>query len=260
MWWEAWVRGHRRIATGRFEDVEQYLREVRALGERAGEPDASLPAVTHVMCVRMLQGRCAEAAAVCDEVLEQHPDAVPFQCFQAWVHAGCGRRDESRAILARLRVDDFGPVPHSYTRLALLTMLARATALVEDAVTAEALYTYLLPHRGAMSVVQSAWLGPITNDLGLLATVLGRYDEADDHFAAAVEFQERASTLATLVHTRLAWARMLMRRGRPEDVARARGQLEAAEAEARQVNIPLIEGDIDRLLTELGPSNRRDGG
>jgi hypothetical protein len=84
--------------------------------------------------------------------------------------------------------------------------------------------------------------------------VLGRYDEADRHFADAVDFQERASTPGTLVHTRLEWARMLIRRGRPDDTSRARNLLEAAKEGALELNMPIMEGRIGQLLTELGGS------
>jgi hypothetical protein len=109
-----------------------------------------------------------------------------------------------------------------------------------------------------MAMAQGGWIGPVTHDLGLLAAALGRYDEAEQHFADAERFQERASAPASLVHTRLAWARTLLRRGRSDDASRARALLEAAKAGARQVNIPEIEDQIDRLLTELGASTRRD--
>ena len=73
--------------------------------------------------------------------------------------------------------------------------------------------------------------------------------------ADAVEFQERASTPGTLVHTRLEWARLLTRRGRPEDAPRARRLLDAAKAGARQVNLPVIEERIDQLLAQLPASD-----
>jgi sugar phosphate isomerase/epimerase len=91
----------------------------------------------------------------------------------------------------------------------------------------------------------------VTHDLGLLATVLGRYAEADEHFAVAVAVQDRMGAKGMVVHTRLEWARMLLRRDRPEDAPRARTLLEAATAGAREVNIPAVEARIDQLLAQI---------
>jgi hypothetical protein len=91
----------------------------------------------------------------------------------------------------------------------------------------------------------------VTHDLGLLATVLGRYDEAEEHFATAAEVQDRMGARATVVHTRLEWAHMLLRRGRPEDAPRARTLLEEAKAAAREVSIPAVEARIEQLLAQI---------
>jgi hypothetical protein len=51
-------------------------------------------------------------------------------------------------------------------------------------------------------------------------------DDAETHFADAVDFALRAKTPGALVHSRLERARMLLRRGtRPEDVPRTRALL-----------------------------------
>jgi sugar phosphate isomerase/epimerase len=102
-----------------------------------------------------------------------------------------------------------------------------------------------------MATSQTAWFGPVTHDLGLLATVLERYDEAEEHFAVAVEVQDRMGAQGMVVHTRLAWARMLLRRAGTNDASKARTLLEEAKVGAREVKIPAIEARIDELLAHL---------
>jgi len=200
--------------------------------------------------------------ALSEQVLDRYPGAnlrgvgisSPGQLFVAtlaWGKAESGLRDEAKAVLADVRGDGFATMPTHYLRIAMLSFLSRASAIVEALDAAEDLYGLLLPHRNEMAMAQGGWIGPVTHDLGLLATVPGRYDEAEQHFADAERFQEHASTPASLVHTRLAWARMLLRRGRSDDPSRAGILLEAAKAGARQVNIPLIEAQIDQLLSEF---------
>jgi hypothetical protein len=116
---------------------------------------------------------------------------------------------------------------------------------------AEELHDLLIPFRSHVVSGQTTWTGPATHDFGLLATVLGRYDDAQAHFAEAIEVQDAMGARGTVVHTRLAWARMLLRRGRGPDRPKARTLLEEAKSGAREVNIPAVETHINELLTQL---------
>jgi hypothetical protein len=119
---------------------------------------------------------------------------------------------------------------------------------LEDAEIAGELYDVLLPYRSTTVNGQTTWIGPASHYLGLLATVLGRYDEAEEHFSDAVQRQDRMGAKGTVVHTRLAWATMLRRRNAPGDGSRARGLLEAAKSAAQAVGIPHVEARIDAML------------
>src|SRR5207244_4455304 len=106
--------------------------------------------------------------------------------------------------------------------------LSRACHRMNDAGAAAELYDLLLPSRGSMAMTQSSWIGPVNHDLGLLASTLGRYRIADAHFADAAELQDLISARGTGVHTRLEWARMLVRQGGRGRARRARTLLEKA--------------------------------
>jgi hypothetical protein len=95
------------------------------------------------------------------------------------------------------------------------------------------------------------WLGPVAYDLGLLATVLERYDDADAHFAEAVETHHRVGARGMLAHTHLAWARMLLRRRQAGDAERAREQLRQGQETARQLGLNNIEEEATALLRDL---------
>ncbi|HEV3364189.1 MAG TPA: LuxR family transcriptional regulator, partial [Acidimicrobiia bacterium] len=94
-------------------------------------------------------------------------------------------------------------------------------------------------------------LGPVAYDLGLLASVLERYDDADAHFAEAVEAHHRIGARGMLAHTHLARARMLLRRQRPGDPERASEQLRHAQETARQLGLNNIEEEAGALLGDL---------
>ena len=104
------------------------------------------------------------------------------------------------------------------------------------------------PYRGQMIVAQANGIGPVGYFLGLLAVVLGRLDEADEHFAFAAELQERTGARGLLVQTRLGWARLLLQRGEPGDGERARRLAAAAAELAEDLDIPVFAEQALDLL------------
>ena len=74
-------------------------------------------------------------------------------------------------------------------------------------------------------------LGAASRGAGLLAAALGRREEADGHFAHALELHERLGASSLAVRTRLEWGIALMGNGRRRSRPRA-GELLTAAAEA----------------------------
>jgi tetratricopeptide (TPR) repeat protein len=248
-WRAAYLQTHQAMATGRFDEAERWGEEALRLGEVAGQPDHSVHSSLHEL--RLLQGRFEEAEELIRPAVDEFPGTEALPALLAWALAGQGRTEEAKAILDRFRSRAFADTPRDYTRLLFLASLSRVCSRLGDSAAAATLYNFLLPSRAAMTTGQTSWLGPVTHDLGLLATVLERYDEAEDHFAAAADVQDRIGARGTVVHTRLEWARMLLRRGRSEDVPRARTLLEEARAGAREASIPAIEARIEQLLAQI---------
>jgi hypothetical protein len=88
----------------------------------------------------------------------------------------------------------------------------------------------------------------VAHYLGLLATALGRFDEADVRFAAAAAMHERLSAPALLARTRLEWAHMLMVRLEAGDAERARQLLDHALVTAREFGLGTVERRALALL------------
>jgi len=216
----------------------------------AGQRDA--PGFSDIYLIRLLQGRAEEAVELIRHLDDSFTVLPVFPALLAWACAEGGRISEAEAVLAQAHQANFGGHRHDYLWLATLAFLSRACARLGDISTAAALYERLRPHHSAFGIGQSVWLGPVAYDLGLLATVLGRYDDADAHFAEAVEIHHRIGVRGMLAHTRLAWARMLLLRRQPGDTEQAREHLRQAQQTARELGaLGNIEEDAAALLREL---------
>ena len=86
-------------------------------------------------------------------------------------------------------------------------------------------------------------LGPVPRFLGKLATVLGRLDDADAHFSAAIGYLESIDATQLIARTRLEWAAARARRG-----ASSR---DAVEEELRRVETIALERNMQRLTAQV---------
>ncbi len=103
-------------------------------------------------------------------------------------------------------------------------MVGYAEAAIEcrDPQHAEPLFDRLAPWGDQLSCGGTITAGPISHYLGGLATVLGRYDEADKYFSHASDMSERMHAKFFAARTSLSSGKMLAERNLPGDTQRAR--------------------------------------
>jgi hypothetical protein len=108
-------------------------------------------------------------------------------------------------------------------------MLAGPCAVLEDRGASEWLYSLLLPFERlyAHAPVESVF-GAVAWSLGVLATTMGSYDDAERHFAVAIEVEEAMRAPPWRAHAQHDLATMLLMRGGDGDDERARGLLDEA--------------------------------
>jgi class 3 adenylate cyclase len=248
-WRATYLHAHRAFMDGQLDEAERSAREALQIGEMSGQPDAK--GFSDIYLVRILQGRVDEAVEMIRKIGDFSGLPV-FPALFAWACAEAGRTEEAEAVLVQARTADFGGLRYDYLWLGTLVFVSRACAALGDASTAKELYERLRPHHATFAIGQAVWLGPVAYDLGQLATLLERYDDANAHFAEAVEMHHRVGVRGMLAQTHLAWARMLLARRQPGDAERAREQLKQAQETARELGaLSNIEGDAAALLGAL---------
>jgi class 3 adenylate cyclase len=90
--------------------------------------------------------------------------------------------------------------------------------------------------------------GSVAIYLGMLATTIGDWSDAEARFAAAAATHERIGAPIWLARTRLEWARMLLARGESKDVERAGDFLDQALTAASEFGLGKIEQEATELL------------
>jgi tetratricopeptide (TPR) repeat protein len=133
-----------------------------------------------------------------------------------------------------------------------INLLADACVDVEHRSAAQALYEELgSTASGNAGFLQIVALGSMARVAGRLASLLERYDEAEQHFEHALRENDRMGFHAWTAWTRLDYGDMLIRRDRAGDRERAVVLLQQAHDFAKESGMGKVERDSERLLASL---------
>jgi class 3 adenylate cyclase/tetratricopeptide (TPR) repeat protein len=218
---------------------------------RAGEAAAAIseasfsPALgiygMQMFTIRREQGRLKEMAPVVKRFVNEHSEDSVWRPGFMLIASDLGFHAEARRQFETLAESDFA-LPIDAKRSITLSYIAEACADLGDAFRAEKLYELLWPHRDTaiLAPPTTVCVGAAAHYLGLLAGTMGEWEKAEAHFEAAQLMNEQMKAWPRLANTRLAYARMLLARGRNEDRLRASELRSMAVAAAERMGMKSI--------------------
>ena len=212
---------------GDFDLAEEITDHCAKVGSESGQPDVLAIYAAQIHVIRYEQGRLDEIVAVQEQAVEQAPLLEAYSGALALSYCELGETKKAREILRRLADDGFDVTPTPSSKTALC-YLAEVAARLNEREAAGILYERLLPWHDQLSYTGISMFGPVERFLGLAATCLERYDDADGHFSRSAETCERIGAPTWLARTRHEWALMLWDRGSSGDRERAETLLEQA--------------------------------
>src|SRR5262249_12048452 len=236
----------RAVLAGRFEEGEGHI---RAAGEdrRGDSPHEGL-----VHMLREQQGRTEELLRGVASFAARYPHNTLWHAAVAGYRASLKQREEARRELECLAVD-LTDVPRDFFWLNTMSWLGEVVSFVGDVRRAAMLYDLFLPYGDRCAVTGVLYTrGAVARPLGLLATLLGRYDDAERHFEKALELNARIRARIWVAHTQHDYARMLVERDRPGDREKAAGFAAQALATAREIGMKPLEADVVELQAAAG--------
>jgi len=229
------------LAEGRLAAAEQRLNDYSA---GAGSASAGITAVAQSYFLRYLQGRLPETENLLRGIATQWPGIPLIGAGLALVHASSGRGGESASELDALARNELNSIPRDLLWTATLVVMSDACAEAEYRAPAQSLYDALLPcASGNAAITGIVALGSVTRVLGRLATLLERWDEAEQHYRAAIEANARMGFGAWVAWTRLHYGDMLLRRGAPGDRERALEPLQQALDASQEMGMAKVVND-----------------
>ncbi|HUA32638.1 MAG TPA: adenylate/guanylate cyclase domain-containing protein [Candidatus Binataceae bacterium] len=231
---------------GRFADFERFAQEALAIGQALEVENAAGIFGTQMFTLRREQGRLREVEPLLRYFIRTPEGAHAWRPGLALIYAELGRTEEAAAEFDQLAQRDFSDLPQDGNWLIAMTYLADVCVFLGDKSSALTLYEMMRPYQqvNILISVGSACLGSASRFLGALATLMGRWDEAEQHFDDALTMNQRMAARPWLAHTQYQFARMLLSRDQPGDSAKAGALIEDALATARELGMVALEQRI----------------
>ncbi len=223
--------------------AEQLATEALQIGTDCGQPDAALFFGAQLLVVCAQRGTIGELIPFIEQMLDESPAlAGTLSSVLAQAHAEAGRTEEARCLLEEFAAADFDR-PMGQGWITDMYCYAEAAIHCGDPKYAGPLFDRLAPW-AELSVASGSVTasGLVSHSLGGLATVLGRYDEADAYFTQSSASSARMSAKFYGAITDLDWGCMLGERQAEGDTEKARDLLRKAHSAATAHGY----GDVER--------------
>ena len=241
-WTAASARAGMALVEGRLADAEALAQQALALGRKVETRAPTLRFAQQIFAIRGWQGRLSEIGPMLESGVAQTAVVPAWRCALADYYCASGRETEARREFDALAVGDFAVLPRDANWLIGISLLADTCARLRDPRRAATLYALLRPYAGriAVSGPLTVLTGSTDARLGLLASTLGRLDEAESHFEAALALAERMRALPWRAVIRHQQAELYAARAGQGDRERALELLDESEAIGETVGLAIV--------------------
>jgi tetratricopeptide (TPR) repeat protein len=241
---------------GRLDEAENHAVRALDLGRRAGSPNAEQYFGIQMLSLARLRGTEEIVLEPAKAFVERVPGIPAWRAALASIYAALGREREAERELERLAARDFADLPRDANLLVACALSAETCLFLERRPPARVLYDILRPYasRSVVIAIGAGHLGVVSHYLGLLASLLGRADQADAWFADALGRYESMGArpfIARLLVDRAAAASSARARvhvhGRGDPV---RAMLERGLGMAREIGLSRLVARAEEMLQE----------
>lgn len=252
-WYAAWFRATRAIMSGRFAEGEDLAQRAYSYGDRVSPETALQVLGVQITMLRALQGRWSEMVPAIRNTVEAFPAIAGWRCALAQHCAELDDADEAGRHFDILAANEFADIPRDRSWLVSMSQLVDVCCYLKDQSRAALLYELLAPFADRLMVVNAglASCGVGSRYLGILATTLQRWEEAESHTQRAIEFQRRAGMWPWVAMTLYDFAEMLVARSGDSIPDSARRSLDEAGELAARLGMARVTTKVEALRARI---------
>ncbi len=224
--------GWQAAIAGDTNQVEELSTQTFQIGTDSGQPDAAVVFGGQLTQVSLQRGTLGDLVPIIEQTAVEAPEmAALLKAVVAGAHAQAERADQAGELLEEFANAGFA-LPMDAFWLTAMSAYAEAAIVVREPRYAAPLFDRLAPWADQFGTVGPSSSGPVSHFVGGLASVLGRYDEANVYFAQSAAMCEQMGAKFFAAQTNLLWGEMLSKREAPSDAGQARDLLTKARSAA----------------------------
>ena len=257
----------RAALVGKLSTARDLSWQAHRLAVRLQDPSGQVASCLFAIWLAVIRGDAAEIPADVSDLIQAAPPLSVIRASYGMALFATGRTEEAREVYETLRHLPAAGNTDLDTLRALRAMIVLINAF-GDREAAQATYDLLCPQvadTGAAGTGTVFVGGSLHRQLGQLAALLGRTEQAVGHFAQAVTINTRigARPFVTLAH--LDWAGTLRARAAHGDFGQAQAMARQAAGEARRLDMPgpaaraeHLARDLEQAIQAAEPLTRRE--
>jgi tetratricopeptide (TPR) repeat protein len=241
------LRGARELIASELDEAERTAQEAFKLGTRMGISVATTVYGAHLVRIYCEQGRLDELIGLAYQAAEETPSLPGWRPAIMFMLCQIGRLQEASELFDQEIATGLSGLAFDITWLQSMSYLADCACDLGKLAAAPGLYERMLPYRERFIFVGSEDQGAVARPLGRLATLLGRFDEAESHLRYALDFHRRLSAPFWIARTQVDLAAMLVARRRNGDLDEAGTLIDAATVTMRERGY----GGLTRAIADI---------
>jgi class 3 adenylate cyclase len=237
---------------GDTDRAEELANEALRIGTESGQPDAATIFGAQLIIVSGQRGTMRDLAPLIEQMATDTPDISQwlFRSLLAKAYVEGDRFEEAIGLLEEFSKASFD-LPQDQIWLTGMVDFAEAAIECGDPRYAGPLYDRLEPWAEQLPATGGSVLAPVSYYLGGLATVLGRFDDAEAYLADSAAFCTRVGAKFFSARTDLALGKLFAARSAPDDARRARELFSMAQAAAAELGYGAVERRAVQALRSL---------
>ena len=250
-WEQELFRSCRLLLSGDLADADTSNSAALEMGARLGAPEAMGAFGAVLFAIRLQQGRLNEIADLFTQAAADNPAIVTLRAAVVCMYCALGRLDEARVLFETDVVNEFVDFPNDNVWTTAMTLCADNGADLGHKEAAQVLYDRLRPFHDMVAFNNGTVEGAISRSMGRLAHLLGRHEDAESLFQAALSMNERIRAPYWTARTKLDYADLLIDEAAIGDAEKDREMIAQAFDVAQEHGYGALERRAQGLLESL---------
>jgi pentatricopeptide repeat protein len=240
-------RAWRHLLAGRVAEAEADAATCLDFGLRSGHSSAEGTFGALLLQRLTQQGQLDSIVDVAAQGMAENPQIPAWRTAVMTAYCELGRFDEAETLFDLGLASGFDDLPFDVTWRQAVVQYADCAADVGRTDAAPLLSEQLLPYADSFAYLSCVDSGAMARPLGRLATLLGRYDDAERHLRDALATHERMGARFWTGRNQIDLAELCLARRAPGDDATAGDHLDHAQRIVDEYGLAGLQGRIDRL-------------